>query len=222
MRRAKYLEVVTTLLADDIGELADAWAEDGDYRAEFLGGGQTGLAKILTGLSTLTEVELAARLLDHALDWEPGADAPPDELAPFSDRTLEDLEERMHAMRNVYLGSYTPVDGEPIDGQGLSELVIAVDPDLDARVLAEIDSIVADIGLVPEPFETAIFTSDESRETVDDVRDGLRRLDALWLEVAAALAVDAQHGDTGDEDTETGDTGTDDGGTIFLPSSDMG
>lgn len=223
-RRAKYLKATSALIVDDLEFLVDAWAEDGSYRADFLAAGtQTGIARILTGLSTLTEIELAQRLLDTGYEWEPGADAPPDELGAFNDRTLEDLGEAVTSMQNIYLGRYERVDGTMVEGDGLTKLVSAADSELDEAVIAKLEQIQDEILLIPEPYESALL-DDAGKETVDDVRDALRELDELWTQVGTALAVEVEHGeseDTGDTG-ETGETGTDDGGTVFLPSPDMG
>jgi putative iron-regulated protein len=224
-RRKAYLKTCAALIVDDLTDLTEVWEDGGSYRSDFLAAGnQTGIARILTGLSTLTEVELAQRLLDRGYEWEPGSDAPPDELAPFSDRTIEDLGQIVGSMENVYLGRYERVDGTMVEGDGLSKLVADADPDLDDQVKAKLEEIQTEIKLIPEPFETAVFLSPESRETVDDVRDALRELDELWVQVGMLLQVEVEQGESEDTDTgdETGDTGTDDGGTVFLPSSDMG
>ena len=111
-----------------------------------------------------------------------------------------------------------------VEGDSLSALVADADTDLDEQVKAKLEEVQAEIKLIPEPFETAVFDSPQSRETVDDVRDALRELDELWVQVGMTLQVEVEQGESEDtgEDTGTGDTGTDDGGTVFLPSSDMG
>jgi putative iron-regulated protein len=220
-RRSKYLRVAAQLLAADLADVADAWGEGGSYRAEFgAGDPQAALADILLGLRTLAEVELASRLLDSGMDWEPGADAPPDELSAYNDRTLIDLEGAIVSMRNVYTGVY----GD-LDGPALEDLVVAQDPDLDQQVQDQFQAVLDRVAAVPEPYETAVFTSDETRETVDDVRDSLRALDALFEQVATTLGLSVDHAEEGEDTGEadgTGTSGTDDGGTIFLPSPDMG
>ena len=226
-RRKKYLRVAAQQLVDDLSDLEATWAEDGDYRTEFIAQDKTtGVAKILKGLSTLTEVELAHHLIDAGMDWEPGAPRPPEELSPFNDRTPIDLERAVISMRNIYTGYYEPVDGEVIEGRGIDKLVHDKDPDLDGRVKEQIQEVLDRIALVPEVYETALNDTDESRDSIDDVRDQLRKLDELWREVGLLLEVEVEHGDDADEgdsgDETGGETGEDEGGTVFLPSSDMG
>jgi putative iron-regulated protein len=219
-RRSQYLRVTGQLVVEDLQDLADAWGEDGSFREEFVSQEPyVGIAKIMVGMRTLAEVELANRLCDRGYDWDPMSGAKLYELSPFTDRTLVDLEAAVQGMKNVYTGEY-----EDIAGRGIDKLVFDKDPDLDDSVKAQFDKVFEKIDAVPEDFEISVKLDENTREAIDDVRDQLRKLDELLGEVALSLEIEVEHGeaDVDNEDDTTEESGTDDNGTIFLPGGDAG
>jgi putative iron-regulated protein len=73
---------------------------------------------------------------------------PEEEHDCFSDNTHNSHYHDGVGIRNVYLGSYTRVDGSVVAGPSLSSLVAATDPAVDARLKAELDASVAALGAV--------------------------------------------------------------------------
>jgi putative iron-regulated protein len=68
---------------------------------------------------------------------------PEEEHDCFSDNTHMSHFHDGLGIRNVYLGSYTRVDGSVVSGPSLSELVAASDPGVNAQLRAELDASVA-------------------------------------------------------------------------------
>jgi putative iron-regulated protein len=68
---------------------------------------------------------------------------PEEEHDCFSDNTHNSHFYDGLGIRNVYLGSYTRVDGSIVSGPALADLVAAVDPVVDARLQSELNASVA-------------------------------------------------------------------------------
>ena len=73
---------------------------------------------------------------------------PEEEHDCFSDNTHNSHYYDGVGIRNVYLGSYTRVDGSVVSGPSLSDLIAAADPAVDAQLKAELDASVAALGAV--------------------------------------------------------------------------
>jgi putative iron-regulated protein len=109
-----------------------------------------------------------------------------EEHSCFSDTTHVDHLNDAIGIENVYLGRFGAADGP-----GLDELVASVDPDLDARMKADLAAVIAAIGAIPIPFDQAI--NDEAvgggREKIKSAMDALAQLTDTTVEVATALGV---------------------------------
>jgi putative iron-regulated protein len=152
-RRRQYLQVVTQLLVDDLTHVADRWGAGGDYMATFEGAPVESLTRILTGLGTLSASELSGERMLTAYENKDQED----EHSCFSDTTKDDIRGNAQGLENVYLGRFGGVDGP-----GLDELVAARDPDLDARMKAQLTAALAAIDSIPAPFDQAILGEDSS------------------------------------------------------------
>ena len=65
---------------------------------------------------------------------------PEEEHDCFSDNTHNSHLYNVIGIRNVYLGNYTRIDGEKIEGPSVSDLVRAADPEADKRLRAALDA----------------------------------------------------------------------------------
>ena len=134
-RRAKYLQVVTQLLVDDLKSLVEAWAPDADnYRKTFLADGTTAIAFMFVGIGTLAKDELAGERMGVPLALH----AQEQEHSCFSDNThraILCLDLHGH-YTNVYYGKYirTGWRNRAISGMGLSDYVKAISAADDARI----------------------------------------------------------------------------------------
>lgn len=138
-RRAAYLAAATDLLVSDLEYMAAAWAPDGEGRATVTADPQAGLLAMLTGMGSLSYGEQAGERMKLGLMLND----PEEEHDCFSDNTHNSHFYDGLGIRNVYLGSYTRVDGSTVSGPALSDLVAATDPAVDARLTAELDASVA-------------------------------------------------------------------------------
>ena len=145
-RRAAYLTAATELLVADLEEMTANWSETGQARAAVTADPQAGLLAILTGMGSLSYGELAGERMKLGLMLND----PEEEHDCFSDNTHNSHYYDGVGIRNVYLGSYTRIDGSRIAGPSLSDLVAAVDPAIDTRLKAELDASVAALRAVKD------------------------------------------------------------------------
>ncbi|MEZ5756573.1 MAG: imelysin family protein, partial [Paracoccaceae bacterium] len=138
-RRAAYLKAATDLLVADLEYMAAAWAPGGEGRAAVTADPQAGLLAMLTGMGSLSYGEQAGERMKLGLMLND----PEEEHDCFSDNTHNSHFYDGLGIRNVYLGSYTRVDGSTVSGPSLSDLVAAADPAVDTRLKAELDASVA-------------------------------------------------------------------------------
>ncbi|TGN53726.1 peptidase [Paracoccus liaowanqingii] len=137
-RRVDYLTAATDLLIADLQEMTEAWGPDGAGRAAVTADPQAGLLAMLTGMGSLSYGEQAGERMKLGLMLND----PEEEHDCFSDNTHNSHYYDGLGIRNVYLGEYTRLDGSRMTGPSLSELVAATDPEVDARLRAELDQSV--------------------------------------------------------------------------------
>ncbi|AMY67821.1 imelysin family protein [Frigidibacter mobilis] len=138
-RRAAYLSAATELLVSDLEYMAAAWAEGGEGRAAVLADENAGITAMLTGMGSLSYGEQAGERMKLGLMLND----PEEEHDCFSDNTHNSHYYDGLGIRNVYLGSYTRIDGSTVSGPSLSALVAAADPAVDAELKTDLDATVA-------------------------------------------------------------------------------
>lgn len=143
-RRAAYLKAATDLLVSDLEYMAAAWADGGDGRAAVTADPQAGLVAMLTGMGSLSYGEQAGERMKLGLMLND----PEEEHDCFSDNTHNSHYYDGLGIRNVYLGSYTRIDGTTVMGPSLSDLVAAADPAVDAQLKSELDASVAALAAI--------------------------------------------------------------------------
>ena len=180
-RRGQYLRAAAELLVANLATVRDAWAPDAEnYRASFSAEDpRETLRRMLQGMGSLAGAELSGERMTTALDNRDQED----EHSCFSDNTHRDLHLNALAVQNVYLGRYGS-----IDGPGVDELVRARDPDLDARLQAELQDAIDAIDAIPPPFDQAIL-DDESRAIILAAIRALQRATDLIVDVATSLGI---------------------------------
>jgi putative iron-regulated protein len=146
-RRGQYLDAATDLLVTDLEEMVAAWGEGGAARAALA---ESGLATILTGMGSLSFGELAGERMKLGLLLHD----PEEEHDCFSDNThISHLYDGI-GIRNVYLGSYTRVDGSVVEGPSISDLIAARDAALDTELKAQLDESVAKLQAIADRAES--------------------------------------------------------------------
>ena len=145
-RRAAYLQAATDLLVTDLEEMVANWAETGPARAAVTADPQAGILAALTGMGSLSYGELAGQRIRLGLMLND----PEEEHDCFSDNTHNSHYYDGVGIRNVYLGTYTRIDGSTLSGPSLSDLVAAAAPGVDAQLRAELDASVAALGVMKQ------------------------------------------------------------------------
>ncbi len=167
-RRGQYLTTVSQLLVEHLQYLVDVWAlDDADnYRAQFLelDSGEA-ISHMYVGIGVLSKSELAGERMFTAYDNQDQED----EHSCFSDNTHHDLINNLAGIRNVYLGSYTRIDGTVVDGASLSDVMEQVDPEANARTLELLETAVEQVGSIHVPFDQAITVAEYRPQVLDSV-----------------------------------------------------
>ena len=150
-RRADYLRAATDLLISDLEDMVAKWTSDGDARATLMKDpAKRGLTSILTGMGSLSYGELAGERMKLGLLLHD----PEEEHDCFSDNTHESHYYDSVGIKNVYYGKYTRVDGSTVEGPGLSALVKAKDPNVDAALRKNLDETEAKMSALKTRAET--------------------------------------------------------------------
>ena len=137
-RRGAYLKAATDLLVADLEEMVGNWKDDGAARKALLDNPGAGISAVLTGMGSLSYGELAGERMKLGLLLHD----PEEEHDCFSDNThISHLYDAI-GIRNVYLGSYTKLDGTKVEGPSVADLVAAKAPDVDTELRAKLDTTV--------------------------------------------------------------------------------
>lgn len=186
-RRGEYLLLVGQLLVDDLQTLVDAWSPEveDNYRSDFLAlPTEDALSNILTGIGVLAKSELAGERIFTAYDNQDQED----EHSCFSDNTHADIIANAQGVINVYTGTYTSIDGTEISGVAIADIVESLDSDLNAELLALLDSVDVATHAIPVPFDQAIILPD-GRDLVFETVTALLDTGDKLVEVADAIGL---------------------------------
>ena len=135
-RRAAYLIAATELLVSDLEWMAAQWQDGGDARTQLMADENAGINTIFTGMGSLSYGEQAGERMRLGLMLHD----PEEEHSCFADNTHNDHFYDALGIRNVYLGSYTRIDGSVISGPSLSSLVAQASAEADADLRAKLDA----------------------------------------------------------------------------------
>jgi putative iron-regulated protein len=154
-RRGQYLTTVSDLLVENLESLVDAWAPNtaNNYRADFLAETPaSALGKILSGMIILSGFETGGERLQAALD----AGDQEEEHSCFSDNTHRDMVQDVRGVRNVWVGSYTQLDGTVESGASVRDVIAAGDASLAQQISDRIDESLALAEALQRPFDREI------------------------------------------------------------------
>jgi putative iron-regulated protein len=186
-RRAAYLDTAADLLVSDLQLLVADWSPEmeGNYRETFLASDPgEAFTNMLTGVGVLAAAELSGERMFVAYDNQDQED----EHSCFSDNTHRDIITNFMGIQNVYVGSYTRLDGSVVEGTSIADVIEAVNPNLNAdilAVLAEADELTQNIYV---PFDQAIVLPEE-RPIVLDAVFALQDLGDLFAQVGSELGL---------------------------------
>lgn len=142
-RRRDYLTAATDLLIADLEEMVGNWVDGGAARSAVLNGDEeAGISTILTGMGSLSYGELAGERMKLGVLLHD----PEEEHDCFSDNTYNSHFYDAKGIQNVYLGSYTRVDGSVVSGASLSAYVASVNADLDSEMQSKLSATMDRMG----------------------------------------------------------------------------
>ncbi|GAB1420235.1 imelysin family protein [Anaerolineales bacterium] len=192
-RRSQYLLIASELLVEHLDYLVQAWNPeiDGNFRETFLTQDlDISLANILTGIGVLSRSELAGERIFTAYDNQDQED----EHSCFSDNTHRDIYLNFKGIQNVYLGTYTRIDGTVMSGPSLSDLLEAVNPELNETVLDLLTNAETAVTAIEAPFDQAIIDPAKRKVVLEavynlfDLGDGFSKVgSALGLTINTSL-----------------------------------
>ncbi len=140
-RRAAYLKAATDLLVSDLAWMAAQWQDGGDACTQLTADENAGISAILTGMGSLSYGEQAGERMKLGVMLND----PEEEHDCFSDNTHNSHFYDALGIRNVYLGSYTRIDGSIVSGTSLSSLVAAADAAVDAELVAKLNATMIEM-----------------------------------------------------------------------------
>lgn len=171
-RRGQYLKVVAELLVDNLKSVRDEWAEGAAYRESFVNGDVSEtLAMIFEGMGELSKGELAGERMLVAVDEQDQEN----EHSCFSDNTHIDILMNFNSVKNVYLGSYTRVDGSIVAGTSFADIGARMASEKNALVITALATTLDDIEEIDTPFDQAIGNDQDdilaAAEQLQDLSD---------------------------------------------------
>ncbi|WP_300061544.1 imelysin family protein [uncultured Roseobacter sp.] len=140
-RRGAYLQAATDLLVSDLEWMAAQWQEGGEARAQLIADENAGITAILTGMGSLSYGEQAGERMKLGVLLND----PEEEHDCFSDNTHNSHFYDAMGIRNVYVGSYTGIDGTVVSGPSLSALVAEADSGVDAELTAKLNTTMIEM-----------------------------------------------------------------------------
>ena len=140
-RRADYLQAATALLVSDLEWMVAQWQEGGDARSQLIADENAGISTILTGMGSLSYGEQAGERMKLGVMLND----PEEEHDCFADNTHNSHFYDAMGIRNVYVGSYTRIDGTVVSGESLSSLVAAADAAVDAELNAKLNATMIEM-----------------------------------------------------------------------------
>jgi putative iron-regulated protein len=179
-RRGDYLKSASVLLVNDLEEMAQNWQPGGQaYNDLMAKGPQGGLATMLTGMGSLAYGELAGERIRLGMLLND----PEEEHDCFSDNTHNSHYYDALGIRNVYLGEYQRINGEPVSGPSLADLMLQQAPGISAEMFARLEETESAMSAMVEaaeqgkPFDVLIGRDNTEGEVIID-----RIVDALMEE----------------------------------------
>jgi putative iron-regulated protein len=189
-RRRTYLQVVASMLLDDMRGLEAQWNLTGNtnYGSQLVTGKpQDMLTKIYRGFSQMAISELFyERMYDPIVSQDQK-----DEESCFSESTLNDLVANALGDQDVYLGRYQTLLGSTLQGPSISDLVRAKNPALDAHARQELAAVLMAIEAIPPPFDHAVLAPPTSPENmaVQAAVTAYQPVQATLDQIAQALGI---------------------------------
>ena len=179
-RRRRYLSAVCRLLMRDLEFAIRDWDANGRLYAKVFNALPIAerLERMIVGVGTLSYGELAIERMQVAFltsDQE-------EEQSCFSDATHHAHYHNALSIQTTYLGRHARQNGKRIEGPSISDLVAAVEPELDARIRKELEASIAlaqelvRVAEAGEPFDVMTAADNvEGRKRIQSLMNALQQ-----------------------------------------------
>ena len=170
--------------------MVSQWTADGAARKALMTQDATqSLTAIFTGMGSLSYGELAGERMKLGLLLND----PEEEHDCFADNTHNSHYYDVVGIRNVYLGSYTRIDGSVVQGPSVSDLVKTADYNVDRRLQAALADTLAKFQVLVARAETTEaydqMLAEGNTEGNATVQTAIDALLAQTKEIERAVAV---------------------------------
>lgn len=162
-RQLEYLVAAAADLQNNTQILYDGWKPaGGNFGANFINAGvssnlypshKAALEEIIEGIITISD-EVANGKIEDPLNSEGGTPNAQFEESRFSNNSKLDFANNIRSIQNIYMGDYNGVDGA-----GLTDIIGASNPTLDAEVKGKITAAINAIENIPGTFTDAIYNN---------------------------------------------------------------
>jgi len=186
-RRGQYLKLCADILVQGLEQVKNEWDPNipNNYRATWLAlDNDIALRRMFNSIRAMAGDELSGERMFTAYDNMDQED----EHSCFSDNTHRDIITNAQGIENLYLGSYTDVNGVVVSGYSLSDLVAEVDAANNSLMLTKLDDAKTKISLIYTPFDQAIILAAERPKVLDAV-NALIAEEATILDIAASFGI---------------------------------
>ncbi|MDV7141467.1 imelysin family protein [Tropicimonas sp. TH_r6] len=143
-RRAEYLLAAADLLISELEDAVALWSDGGQGREEVTADDMQGLVMAFTGMGSLSYGEQAGERMKLGLLLHD----PEEEHDCFSDNTHASHFYDGQGIQNVYMGSYTRIDGSKVEGPSLYDVVATKDATLADALKADIEDTMVKLGAI--------------------------------------------------------------------------
>ncbi|WP_051141298.1 imelysin family protein [Salisaeta longa] len=174
-RGKQYLQAATVVLKNDTERLVNAWSPDGDnfvgafVNAEAFQSQKAAVQALVSGMETIAN-EVGTGKIGTPLNENSIQKIE----SKYSENSFTDFINNMESMRHIYLGDY----GDHA-GQGLTDVVQQIDPELDAQIRSEIEAAIQSLQGIDMSFRDAVASGqtapvEDAREAVLQIRETLQ------------------------------------------------
>jgi predicted lipoprotein len=180
-RELEFLAALVEDMTANAETLSAEWSGEGGYAEVFASAGQGNAAYPTLEAAAQEIVEGMIGICDEVGNGKmagPYAAHDPDLVeSQFSKNSIADFTDNLLGVRNAFTGEVPDLG---LAGRGIEEFVAAVDADLAARVLGELDAAVDALAAIPPPFSDAIVDPSAS-EAIEAARSAINAVLATLI-----------------------------------------
>ncbi len=188
-REFEYLSAASEVLAQNTQALYEAWRPGaGNFIENLLTAGKGSLIYVSQKGALEEMANAIAVIADEVGNGKINDPFSQQDLtfeeSRFSANSKHDFANNIRSIQNIYTGKY----GELGNGLGLSEIVVAANPAMDAQIRDEIITAITSIDNIPGTFSDAVFNSPEAVQAAQtNVRDLQQTLESQLIPFISGL-----------------------------------